>query len=109
MASEFTLLCKFQVVNRKNSPHGEPITPRRGVEVRTSLLSFGKPDPARPFGWLAEAPAAAPASGLSGLAQLGSSLGGLASAAEANEEIPSVPEEVDRWSAALPIYNDFEL
>lgn len=87
--------------------------PRRDVEVRTSLLSFGKPDPARPFGWLAEdapAGAAAPASGLSGLAQLGSSLGGLASAAEATEEIPeaSAPE-VDRWSAALPVYNDFEL
>ena len=92
------------------------------MEVRNSLLNFGQSDP-KPFAWLrnnegggdppdpprgdppdppgtteASEP---PVSSLSGLAQLGSSLGGLTS--------PPVDTVDMRWSAAQPVYNDLEL
>lgn len=90
----------------------------REVEVRSSLKSFGT-GAARPFGWLeglsgSESSEGRPnslPSGLSGLAQLGSSLGGLAmeSESEGLEAPEESPEAEVRWSAAQPVYNDFEL
>lgn len=97
----------------------------RDVEVRNSLLNFGKTDLSRPFGWLASAlppadGAAAPAGSsaapdaaeaLSGLASLGSSLGGFGGHAERldGEQKELQEEGNDRWTAAQPIYNDAEL
>ena len=89
--------------------------------MRSSLLNFGQSDP-KPFAWLrnnegapdprgdppdprgdppdppGKTDASETVSSLSGLAQLGSSLGGLAS-----------PPVDMRWSAAQPVYNDLEL
>ena len=78
--------------------------------MRSSLLSFGQPDPGRrPFGDLPEGPGEARVSSdLKGLAQLGSSLGGLGRAEEESVERFEEPVQ-DRWSAAQVVYNDFEL
>ena len=90
------------------------------MEVRSSLKSFGT-GAARPFAWLGVnaggategRPGAGLASGLGGLAQLGSSLGGLAVAEgdgrDGLESEESGHEAEVRWSAAQPVYNDFEL
>lgn len=113
--------------SQKNSTNSVTTSPGssslRREEVRSSLKSFGKATAsARPFAWLhglaaggagdgrPGAGGAGLSSGLGGLAQLGSSLGGLAPAEGDGLEGPdeSGPEEV-RWSAAQPVYNDFEL
>lgn len=120
------MVCYSKLMDRyvekvKKSQKAKKVIARE--EVRSSLKSFGKATAsARPFAWLhglaaggagdgrPGAGGAGLSSGLGGLAQLGSSLGGLAPAEGDGLEGPdeSGPEEV-RWSAAQPVYNDFEL
>ena len=123
------MLCQFNCHPshpKKKSTNSVTTSPKssslRREEVRSSLKSFGKATAsARPFAWLHAlagggagdarpgAGGAGLSSGLGGLAQLGSSLGGLAPAeGDGLEPDESGPEEV-RWSAAQPVYNDFEL
>ena len=69
------------------------------MEVRSSLKSFGSGPAAQPFAWLqGQGGTSGPSlpSGLSGLAQLGSSLGGLAVADEGQAAATAATAKVRR-------------